>query len=305
MSYKKLGIPYLGSKRRIAEKLVDYMLKENPNAKYVYDLFGGGGAMSFEFLQRPQIEKVFYNELNTGVVELLKKIKNDGVTEEFYRWISRDDFHRLKKENSWIGGLVSTCWSFGNNQRTYLFGKQNELLKKPLHELIVDKNYDMINKFYDLTGILIPIECISAATINERRIEVMRYVKNNNKAGLQLQQLQQLERLERLQRLQQLEQLQRLEITNLDYMDVAIITPIDETLVYLDPPYKDTEKYQHDTDHAALYDWVNGCPYTVYMSGYDAPYDVVYTIDHRCTFSQNRNTKTKENLYCNNKLKII
>ena len=36
------------------------MLKENPNAKYFYDLFGGGGAMSFDALQRPQLKQVFY-----------------------------------------------------------------------------------------------------------------------------------------------------------------------------------------------------------------------------------------------------
>ena len=41
-----LGIPYMGSKRKIAKPLIDYMLNSNPNAKYFYDLFGGGGAMS-------------------------------------------------------------------------------------------------------------------------------------------------------------------------------------------------------------------------------------------------------------------
>ena len=32
-----LGIPYMGSKRKIAGKLVDYMLNNTPNAKYVYE----------------------------------------------------------------------------------------------------------------------------------------------------------------------------------------------------------------------------------------------------------------------------
>ena len=269
----------MGSKRKIAGKLVDYIISENPNAKYVYDLFGGGGAMSFEFLQRPQIEKVYYNELNTGVVALLKKIKTDGITEAFYKWISREYFHRLKTEKWWIGGLVSTCWSFGNNQKEYMFSKQNELIKRPLHELIVNKDINMIDEFYNLTGLRIPIECISATTTNERRLEVMRFVK---KSGLM-----------------RLQQLERLEITNLDYRDVNITTPIDETIIYLDPPYDGTAKYQHDIDHAALYDWINGCPYTVYMSGYDAPYDVVYTISHRSTLSSINKKKTQENLYCN------
>ena len=38
----RLGIPYMGSKREIAKDLVDFILKENPNCKYVYDLFAGG-----------------------------------------------------------------------------------------------------------------------------------------------------------------------------------------------------------------------------------------------------------------------
>ena len=77
--HSKLGIPYMGSKRKLAGKIVDKILLDNPNTKYVYDLFGGGGAVSFEFLQRPQIEMVHYNELNAGVVALLKDIEGVRV----------------------------------------------------------------------------------------------------------------------------------------------------------------------------------------------------------------------------------
>ena len=41
-----LGIPYMGSKRKIAKELMDYMLANTPNATAFYDLFGGGAAMS-------------------------------------------------------------------------------------------------------------------------------------------------------------------------------------------------------------------------------------------------------------------
>ena len=41
-----LGIPYMGSKRKIAKELMDYMLANTPNATAFYDLFGGGGAIS-------------------------------------------------------------------------------------------------------------------------------------------------------------------------------------------------------------------------------------------------------------------
>ncbi len=53
-----LGIPYMGSKRKIAKELMDYMLANTPNATAFYDLFGGGAAMSMEALKRPQLKAV-------------------------------------------------------------------------------------------------------------------------------------------------------------------------------------------------------------------------------------------------------
>ena len=47
MIIKNLGLPYMGSKRKIAPKIVDFILDQNPDCKYIYDLFGGGGAVSF------------------------------------------------------------------------------------------------------------------------------------------------------------------------------------------------------------------------------------------------------------------
>jgi len=38
----KLGIPYMGSKRKIARPIMDYILKQNQNATIFYDVFGGG-----------------------------------------------------------------------------------------------------------------------------------------------------------------------------------------------------------------------------------------------------------------------
>ena len=49
----------MGSKRALSKLIVNYILENNPKTKYIYDLFGGGGAISFEFLQRPQIKKLF------------------------------------------------------------------------------------------------------------------------------------------------------------------------------------------------------------------------------------------------------
>lgn len=68
----KLGLPYLGGKRAIAWKIVDKMLGDNPNCEYIWDLFGGGGAISFEAMQRQQIKQVYYNEIAENVKGLIQ-----------------------------------------------------------------------------------------------------------------------------------------------------------------------------------------------------------------------------------------
>ena len=122
----KLGLPYMGSKRKLAKPIIDYILKHNPDTKYFYDVFGGSGAMSFEAIQRRQTKEVFYNDFNTGVVELLKKLQKEGVTPDMYKWVDRDTFNKHKDDDTWYGGYLSTVWSFGNNKdKGYLFSKDN------------------------------------------------------------------------------------------------------------------------------------------------------------------------------------
>lgn len=277
-----LGIPYMGSKRKMSKKIIDKILQDNPNCKYFYDLFGGGGAISFEALQRPQIEKVFYNELNTGVVELLKKIQKDGVTPDFYNWIDRETFNELKNGNDWKAGLVKTCWSFGNNQKHYLFGKAIEDLKKEAHYYLMNNGYDRTVK---------------------TRIPLMKEFKEKMKieGSFRLEHLERLQNLENLEQLQQLEHLEQLEISNLSYEKVKIETPINETIIYLDPPYANTEKYQEDIEHDALYCYIMNSEYKIYMSSYESGLYEVDSYDHNCTLSATANNKVKEVLYCNYK----
>ena len=234
----KLGIPYMGGKRVLSKQWVEYMLQQNPKAKYVYDLFGGGGAISFEFLQRKQIKEVYYNELNTGVVELLKKIQTDGVTDEFYNWISREEFNDLKTLDTWKAGLAKTCWSFGSSQKTYLYNQNIEENKRLLHEIIVNKCVKSRNEFYNTSGVLVDDTYLQINALHERRLKITRLTKNR---------VENLERIQHLENMKQLENLKnniKFNITNLSYDEVNITTPIDETIIYLDPPYNGKKKYQ-------------------------------------------------------------
>ena len=128
MSVTGLGMPYMGSKRKLAPKIITHIIKENPNAKYFYDLFGGGGAISFMALQAKQIKEVNYNEYNPAIVELLKHIVENGVTSDMYNWVSREDFNKNKGRTDYIGGLMTIMWSFGNSGKAYLFGKDFNIM---------------------------------------------------------------------------------------------------------------------------------------------------------------------------------
>jgi site-specific DNA-adenine methylase len=294
MSNKKLGIPYMGGKRQLSKKIIDFILDENPNCKYFYDLFGGGGAMSFEVLQRPQIKQVFYNDFDPALPALINKIRTDGITEEFYKWVSREEFHELKGGTDWRAGLIKTCWSFGNNGRCYIFGKTIEEPRHLLHEVIVNRDLYAAQQFELLKDIEIGEELLVGDTINKRRLAVMSHVKKSQRFDLE-----QLERLERLERLEQLEQLERLNITSVCYSKVEITTPIDETVIYLDPPYINTGKYQNNICHDTFYEWVNKSPYKIYLSSYESHLRPVFEINHRSTFSSDNSKKVVEKLFTN------
>ena len=294
-----LGIPYMGSKRKLAKPIIDYIVANNPKAVYFYDLFGGGGAISFEALKRKQFKKVFYNELNTGVCELLKKIRTDGVTPEFYKWVSREEFDTHKNDDTWYGGLLATCWSFGGNQRSYLFSAKIEEDKRLLHEVVVNKCKVARTALKERTGLYIEDNYLEDTDIQKRRIKVMQLVKAQI-GRCDLQQLQQLEQLQQLQRLERLQRLEQLEINNKSAFDFPIDTDPEETVIYLDPPYENTADYQESLSHKELYAWIEkNSDFKIYLSSYASPLPLVAEFMHRSTLSATANNKVVEKLFCN------
>ena len=111
------------------------------------------------------------------------------------------------------------------------------------------------------------------------------YKGTQGKGLTELKQLEQLERLEQLQRLQQLEQLEQLERldlithTNLDYAEVKISTPPQDTIIYADPPYANTSEYKlcgNRFDYERFYQWCIDKAkqgYNVFISEYNMPQD--------------------------------
>lgn len=257
-------MPYKGSKNSIAQHIIDVM----PPAEHFYDLFGGGGAMTHCALLSGKYKYVHYNELDPLVFKGFKMAVNGEFKNE-NRWISREDFFKLKDTDPY----VAICFSFGNNMRNYVYNQNTEQFKRAVHNFLFFNNKTEIERF-------VPIDdCVfSSDDLHIKRLEFQRFLKpyinkiknycngdSDNPANI----LESLERLERLQNLERLERLERLEYSCLSYEKV----PIEEdSVIYCDPPYSGTNKYTVEFDHEKFYAWAR-LQKNIYVSEYNMSAD--------------------------------
>ncbi|MCM1295405.1 MAG: DNA adenine methylase [Muribaculaceae bacterium] len=300
---RRYGLPYQGSKSKLAERIVDLL----PSANCLYDLFAGGCAVSHCALQSNKWGKVFINDI-TDSVKLFEDALNGNIPDGS-EWISREEFERRKDTDPY----VRIVWSFSNNQKNYLYSRELEPYKKAVHEMIF------------------------ASTPNERRLkfkEVCRlmpavignppYVSDSRGGGRPADQVSS-ERSQRLltdfsqrnlppppeiqkahrpseQRVvsktaciatsrwsEQCERMQAEERrggagdnpfcageyqTSVgDYRDVEILP---NSIIYCDIPYKGTKGYRNKGfDHEAFYEWALKQTQPIFISEYDMPDDFV------------------------------
>ena len=308
------GIPYMGSKSKICTKLIAIF----PKAENFYDVFGGGFSVTHAMMyHRGRDYKNFYfNELRPDVCRLIQDAIAGKYSYDVFlpKWISREEFFDKKESNAYI----KTIWSFGNNGRDYLFGKDIEPLKKSLHQAVVFNEFDEYAK-----KILGMDKFKEGYSIKDRRAFFNHRSKylNRDRPECELQQLQQLERLEqleqleqlqrlqqleqlqRLQRLQQLERLQRLQqlerleqrpaFTNLSYEKINIKP---NSIVYCDPPYLGTAEYDNKFNHKSFYNWAHEQKNPVYISEYTLPDDrfkPLWSVEKRSLLSSDKSVGNK------------
>ena len=130
----KYGLPYKGSKNKLAERIVRLL----PKRTHLIDLFCGGCAVSHAALLMGKYEHIHINDINWMCPTLFIDALNGKYNDE-NRWISREDFFRLKDTDPY----VAVVWSFGNNLRDYLYSKEIEPLKKAIHYAMFFSDYSM------------------------------------------------------------------------------------------------------------------------------------------------------------------
>ena len=119
----RYGVPYQGSKNKIAEWVIDNL----PEDEILVDLFAGGCAVTHAAMLSGKWNRIVANDIGDAPELFCDAI--DGKYADEKRWISREDFQDLKDTDPY----VSLCWSFGNNRTHYLYAQEIEPWKKALH----------------------------------------------------------------------------------------------------------------------------------------------------------------------------
>lgn len=132
------GLPYMGSKNKIAE----WVLSHLPKAENLYDLFCGGCAITHCAMVHNKYQNYIINDIKGIMPQLFVDCLNGKYKDE-KRWISREDFFKLKDTD----GYVHTCFSFGNKGQTYLYGESREQIKKAMHYAIMFDDFSLLDEF--------------------------------------------------------------------------------------------------------------------------------------------------------------
>ena len=324
------GLPYTGSKSRIAHWVIDNL----PRGRVLIDAFAGGCAITHRALLSQKWQTVIANDINVEYPQLFADAVRGKYRDE-RRWISREDFERLKAKDA----FVACCWSFGNNLRTYMYSQAIEPYKRALHYAIVFDDFAPMQELMPEVAQAITEALLGQKKLHDRRITAQnvivktlkrltgdnyahqsiqsnplyRSILHSNKDAQSLESLQSLQSLERLERLQSLESLQSLErlealehlrVTSLSYDEIDIP---DDAVVYCDPPYHACRGHLYEGtadafDHCTFYDWCVRVSKTnpIFISEYsieDDRFEIVAEKQKITSMSQVKSFNVTERLY--------
>ena len=133
---KPVGLPYVGSKKKVSKKVAQIIAQNFGTDKPVYDLFGGGGAVSLELMLNGFTD-VHYNELDQMTFEAFRTALYDNFDVRDLI-VTRDEFFEIRdREHGGVDELKLTVNSFGNDRISYLYAKSMSEFKTKLAKMIV------------------------------------------------------------------------------------------------------------------------------------------------------------------------
>ena len=232
---RPIGLPYKGSKKGISKKIVEIIKQNFGTDKPIYDIFGGGGAITAECLINGL--EVHYNDLDRTITDMFQRVL--ATDREFLKTliISRDEFFKIRdKENKTIDDeLKLLVNSFRNNRKNYLYSKEFSDLKYNLAVEII-KKHDTFSGYKKTETYKKAYRPYDVGTVDRAQV---------------LEQFQRIQPLERVQKMS----IKNLKITNHDYTHFSYLS---DAIIYLDPPYENTilEGYSiSEFDNQSFYGW--------------------------------------------------
>ena len=271
---KPIGLPYQGSKKKISKKIVEIIKQNFGTDKPIYDIFGGGGAITAECVLNGL--EVYYNDLDKDITNAFERVISQDREWIKTLIVSRTEFTEIKaKENKTTDDFLKLLInSFGNNKKTYLYNKDISDLKYNLAKEIIE-NHDVFSGYKQTETYKKVTSGLDWNWFNAK--------PEKHKQHEQLQRLEQLERLPRLQHFYRLQKVNKIKATNKSYHDFSEVSG---AILYLDPPYEGTiqESYINSFDSQEFYDWAFEMAKTniVIVSSYsisDERFEAVYSFD--------------------------
>ena len=267
---KPIGLPYQGSKKKISKKIVEIIKQNFGTTKPIYDIFGGGGAITAECVLNGL--EVHYNDLDKDITNAFERVISQDREWIKTLIVSRTEFTEIKeKENKTTDDFLKLLInSFGNQKNYYLYSKEISDLKYNIAREIIEKH------------------------------DVFSGYKQTETYKRAIEQPKQLEQLERLGGLERLERIDEVKATNESYHDFSEISG---AILYLDPPYEGTTHYGYinSFNSQEFYDWAFEMAKTniVIISSYsisDERFEVVYSFDkaHSTLEGGTRNDKCEK-----------
>ena len=253
MRRKAYGLPYMGSKNRIAEWVVSNL----PAADTLVDLFAGGCAVSHCAMLSGKFKRVIANDISDAPEVFARAVNGDIDVSGFP--LTREQF---KASPDMLARLV---YSFGNDQRVYVYSAEREEVciaaeRMMFGETITDR-YAAYKSF--IRALSAYLQCVGNAGGNISRLQSVEHIKRLNR-------LPAVERVKRIQDISNTCLANELETSRCDYRDFDV--PVNST-VYADPPYKGTriEQYGGCFDYDAFEDWLAEVDFPVFVSEYTCP----------------------------------
>lgn len=285
MSVKNFGLPYTGSKSRIAPWLMEML----PSCDHFVDVFAGGCAVSHAMIIYGKAKKITLNDLQGDVVNLfIDALHGDLEKYEPYRWIDRETFFKEKDNNPFI----RLVYSFGNSGKNYLFSREIEKYRHAIYSAIVENKWiefkSLCPEVYDNTiKTLEGIESLEYRRLAFQREmasslrklnDVDKNIKTKNPLYTYPSTLRGSDcanQLERIKRIIQIKcsSLPSIQTKSLDY---RLLDIPNNSVVFCDPPYKDsTVKYNNlKFEHEEFYEWC------LEQSNRNDVYVTEYNIEH-------------------------